>query len=356
MADRLLIVPIGSYYLLGTCTPDVLYGQLRRAPPAPLSIGVRHSQPSAWGPNPSVNEVVFLGRPWFARRKGSHGKGDLSPLDAGSQAAFDAGGGILVDAHVHFHPCFDACRFLDSAGENFQVGARRCNLPASTPGCLMFTESQRADYFHRFADGWAIGDGPWRMRPTAEEVAVAALRDGQPRMFLIAGRQIVTAEGIELLALGSLGLIPDGGSIRAVVRRVQEAAAIAVAPWGFGKWRGHRGAILRELIEVEGAGGFYLGDNGGRLRWSRPPRLFRMATAGGVLILPGSDPLPFRAQESYAGRYGSVLRGQVDLQHPLESIKRLLAQGGQPSFYGRREGLLNFVRYQVAMQMIKRRR
>ncbi len=45
----------------------------------------------------------------------------------------------------------------------------------------------------------------------------------------------------------------------------------------------------------------FLGDNGGRLAMASPPRQFAIAERHGIMILPGSDPLPLAAEREAVG-------------------------------------------------------
>jgi hypothetical protein len=143
----------------------------------------------------------------------------------------------------------------------------------------MLTETARADCFKRLsarADVEESGLGEWRLRHTEETGSVTAERHGQC-LYIIAGRQIVTAERLEVLALGFEGLVPDGEPIRQVIDRVRSAAAVAVIPWGFGKWWGRRGKVVSGLLKDHERLGFFLGDNGGRTAFLGRPAHFEDA-------------------------------------------------------------------------------
>ena len=43
----------------------------------------------------------------------------------------------LVDAHAHYHDCFDLIIFLDGALANFQRAAQLLGLTKSCVGCLL---------------------------------------------------------------------------------------------------------------------------------------------------------------------------------------------------------------------------
>jgi hypothetical protein len=175
-------------------------------------------------------------------------------------------------------------------------------------------------------------------------------------LVLIAGRQIVTAERLEVLALGTLGTFADGLPISTVLDQVADAGALAVLPWGFGKWIGGRGRIIRDLLNSHRASRLFVGDNGGRLSIAPEPSLLMDARQQGIPILPGTDPFPFAEQVRRPLSYGFVLAAHVTGTAPAASIKQALqARRAQPEVFGRCTGVADFVSNQLAMQWRKRR-
>jgi hypothetical protein len=264
----------------------------------------------------------------------------------------------LVDGHVHFHSCFAVRHFLDHAMQNFQEGARALGMTSKTTGVLLFTEAAGDDYFNRFLGGeFTEPAAPWTFERTHEECSLRARRDGNTELILIAGRQLGTREGLEVLAIGCAGRLPERRGLRETIEATLASGALAAIPWGFGKWWFRRGALVAEVLHATEPGRIFLGDNSGRPRLARRHKLFRLAESKGVLVLPGSDPLPFGSQVGRAGRYGFVWEGELDSQKPADSLKKSLQNlRSQPRTYGRREGLLSFSRYQLAMQVKKRSR
>ncbi len=260
---------------------------------------------------------------------------------------------VLIDAHVHLHDCFDPATFLDQAWRNFEQAARQVGNE-HVLGVLMLTESAGADWFGRLA---AAGTGAWRIEESADPCALSATQ-GSHRLILIAGRQIVTREGLEVHLLGTRATIPDGRPIGEVLAEGERLEALRVIPWGVGKWLFARGKLLSSLIAAARPGdGFFLGDGSGRpFFWTRP-RHFAEAERRGVRVLPGTDPLPIPEEVSRAGSYGFRFEGAVDLDRPAQGIKAALldpATGIRP--YGRLERLGPFIRHQIAMQRLKRER
>jgi hypothetical protein len=276
--------------------------------------------------------------------------------DPGEDGGMPAVAVALVDGHVHLHDCFEVPRFLDTAAANVAAGAMVLGMPAEVAGCLMLSESRGVDNFARLADGTA-STGAWRVSPTREPVSLVAHRNGSPPIVVIAGRQIVCREGLEVLALGTRAVFADGQALRHTLGLVAAEDALAVVPWGVGKWQGARGRLVAELLQESPVRPVYLGDNGGRLGLAPRPRLFARAASRGIWVLPGSDPLPFAGQLAKVAGYGFVAEVALGCETPFATLKGYLdLLGTSPRSFGRLETLPGFVRSQVAMQLQKRYR
>ncbi len=208
---------------------------------------------------------------------------------------------FLVDTHVHIYPFYRVAAALDSLVDN---------MPASTAdvriGCL--TERQDCFVFDRLAErGIADADAAYdvqRQSPTL--IRLVRRRDGAG-LFLVAGQQIVTAENIEVLALNTASRVADGQSAPATVDAVLAAGGLPVAAWGFGKWVGGRGDVVRDLLARFRPDQFALGDTTMRPHGWATPFIMRAARRRGFHVLAGSDPLPFDGEERRPGSYHSVV-------------------------------------------------
>lgn len=267
----------------------------------------------------------------------------------------------LVDAHVHLHG-FHVDAFLDAAAHNFQAAAAGLGLPASTPGCLLLAEMQGEQAFLRLRG--EVGrerSGPWRFEATGEEGSLIARMPGRPAtppLVLVAGRQVRTREGLEVLALATLEDFADGLPFAGTLERVHWSGALPVVPWGFGKWWFERGGLVEGLLQGREREAVFLGDNAGRPGLAPRPPLFRLAESHGVPVLPGSDPLPLAGHAGRAGSYGFVLDAGLDGGQPAMLLAAALRQGRQagwrPRAFGRCRGLLGFCRDQSALRLRKR--
>jgi len=261
----------------------------------------------------------------------------------------------LVDAHVHFHVGFEPAVFLAAARDHFAAAAARLGLPQYS-AYLLLTESADANWFAQLAEcattGWSVAED-WRAERTPDEREVRLVHAGGSVLNVVAGRQVVTAEQLEVLALGINPLVPDGFPLGETLRRVRALGALAVLPWGFGKWLGRRGQRARELVLASEPGEIFLGDNGGRLRGSAEPPLFTLARSKGIGILPGTDPFPFPEQAVNVGRMGFSVRSAQPLTGWPALREAIVAQTDLMPF-GELEKPLPFVRNQIAMQLRKR--
>jgi len=175
------------------------------------------------------------------------------------------------------------------------------------------------------------------------------------QLELVAGRQIVTAERLEILALGTNQYWEDGQAICDVISSVAKANAVPVLPWGFGKWMGARRRIVVSLIERFSDGLLYLGDNGGRPQILPYPPEFAQAAEIGMKVLPGSDPLPFASEYNKPGSFGFYVDFIQDYDGVWTSICELL-RGNRVDVkgFGSPETPIRFLRNQLAMQYVMR--
>jgi hypothetical protein len=254
---------------------------------------------------------------------------------------------VLVDAHVHLYPVFDRGAFLAAA-------VRHAHAAGAELPWLLFTETSKDFAFRALADAPPEG---WSVRRHADGRTLTLSGAARQDVLITAGRQVQTAEGLELLTLGLDEPIPDGTPLREALARPVDAGALPVVPWGFGKWSGRRGRLLAEFLAEPAAVRLYLGDNGGRPWFWPTPRPFDQVGAAGRRVLPGSDPLPFAGHQGRAGSYGLCLDVPIEDERPFEGLVPLLVDQNHPAVrYGRLAGTTDFVRDQCAMQIVKRTR
>jgi hypothetical protein len=196
----------------------------------------------------------------------------------------------------------------------------------------------------------------WSLSETGEPTSLAARHESGDTLLLLAGRQISTRERLEVLALGTERELPSGWSLADTLAGVREIGAIAVIPWGFGKWWFRRSRLIAATLASLSGGDVFVGDNGGRPRAIPRSPLFGLAASRGIYNLPGSDPLPLRWEIRKPGRLGTVLEAPLDLSRPVESLLGALrGLQHQPPLFGRPDSLLGFVRSQLGLRLRSRR-
>jgi glycerol-3-phosphate dehydrogenase len=267
----------------------------------------------------------------------------------------------LVDGHAHYHPCFGWERFLLGTVRNLSRAAAARREPVAA-GCLLLARGASDPTLEELAHGRHHPSG-WRADPTEEVGSIILQRgDGLP-LVLVEGRQVETTEGVEVLALCRAGPVPDGRPLEETLEAILEGDGVPVLPWGFGKWSGRRGGIVAAMMSrlasdglgPSGAARVFLGDNGNRPGLWPAHRHLQSAPEAGILVLPGSDPLPFGHHAERAGSFGFRLTGALELARPAASIRAtLVSLGGSPPPFGERVGMAEFILSQVGMQMRKR--
>ena len=227
---------------------------------------------------------------------------------------------IFVDAHVHIYDCFHLPIFFESAFANFQSEAARMGQVDDFTAILLLTETSKDNWFERLAsyasnkttaETKTIPD--WTFHHTDGNCSLCARGSEDQSLFLIAGRQIVTAEKLEVLALATDKKFKDGAPIGQVIQSIRDMGAIPVIPYGFGKWIGRRGKILRDLLKKTEITKLFLGDNGERPKFLPRSSHFKQAEKRGIRVLPGTDPLPFPSECRRAGSFGFSFLGSINL-------------------------------------------
>lgn len=238
---------------------------------------------------------------------------------------------IVADTHVHVYPCYDAGEVFSSAFSGLkQVGG------SEAARAILLTERFDCHFFQGLCEA----------RVKVPTFGISALSDGRSArvtdaggntLYVIAGRQIVTQERLEVLALTIDAAIPDGKPICAVLSEIKEQGGVPVLSWAPGKWFGKRGEIVRNLIDTLSPRDFILGDTTLRPTVWPEPALMRRASEKGFRIVAGSDPLPFAGEERWVGSYASLWDGAMDVEKPALSLENLL-WNGTASRVGRRGG------------------
>ena len=259
-----------------------------------------------------------------------------------------------VDTHVHYHPCFDAEVFLTSAYSNLcRIGAQFVS-PHRVEVAICLLDSSHSDFFSALAEGRLAGKSElsWFVQPTSVDPAILILRraDGA-KLSIVAGRQLVSSENVEVLLLGCREPVDVSGlCIEELVLRFQQRY-LAIIPWGFGKWLGARGRLVSDLM-LQPELNFCLGDNSGRPNLWRNIRQFKQAQELGIAVLPGSDTLALRRQQMQAGSSCVVFHDHnTRVQNMAELAANLTSMSGWLGYQQKTSGLPDVVINQLGLRL-----
>jgi 2-polyprenyl-3-methyl-5-hydroxy-6-metoxy-1,4-benzoquinol methylase len=259
---------------------------------------------------------------------------------------------LLVDAHVHLHDCFDLAQFLEAARSNFEQQSRR--LGQSATGILLLTEVRGVQAFSKLVrEQKQLNQqlSEWEISPTEEALSLRLTHRSGQMLVIIAGRQVVTQEGIEVLTLITQDTVEDGLSLEETLKGALAADSLPVLPWGVGKWIGKRGTLVQSKLQEPSGTTLFAGDNGGRPGfWPLPDFCYPQ--------LPGTDPLPLAYEVKRPGSFGFSVQAPANWAEnwatPGECLKQLLKSPQltiQP--YGRSPSPWQFIKNQFLLRLNK---
>ncbi|MCP4148303.1 MAG: DUF1643 domain-containing protein [bacterium] len=262
---------------------------------------------------------------------------------------------VMVDGHVHIYDCYDLENFFNYAISNIELSFRSQFAAGEYKNVLLFTEGNKTDFFSKFKqDTSFLNDFGYGLRETKESCSLVLTKHDVPVCYLLKGRQVVTAENLEVLLIASDLMLEDGLPIDEVLKKIIDNKNIAVLAWGFGKWLFNRGKIVADKISKYQCSHLFIGDNSGRpVFWGTPPQ-FKTAATLKLPLLNGSDPLPFSGEESKVGSYGFSVNGDFDPEKPAKSLQEIiLSKKTEIKPFGKRDSTLSFFKRQAKMYLKK---
>jgi hypothetical protein len=261
---------------------------------------------------------------------------------------------LIADTHVHLYDGYDLDRAFSSAFVN--LGRLRAAAAAETTQpyafALFLAERHDCHAFERLREPAGAREvNRHRLAETPDAEVLSVTNAAGEALYLVAGRQIVTRERLEVLALATSGPVPDGGDILDTVARVRGAGGVPVLAWAPGKWLGRRGRVVRSVLRDSAPSALLVGDTSMRPRGWATPRLMREAARRGFTVVGGTDPLPFAGQEAVIGRYGIAAGAALEADAPRAGLRGALTAGaGCLSLAGRRDSMVA-----VAARLVRHR-
>jgi len=250
---------------------------------------------------------------------------------------------IIADTHVHLYPCYNLSQALDSARHNLKVQSHTLSHPVSR--ALFLTERFDCDFFRSLASGRGVPASLTVTKgPTAETIILAD--DKNQEITLVAGRQFISKERVEVLALGTTMMLQDFTfTAKELLQKTLENGAVPVLCWSPGKWFGARGNVVKSIIKESEPTKFFLGDIAIRPAIWSTPALMKLARKKGFRCLAGSDPLPFPGEEKLIGSYATVLSASSASPDPMTALKSTLSNTEiVPEIVGKRSTATSMLR------------
>jgi hypothetical protein len=243
---------------------------------------------------------------------------------------------IHLDAHAHIYPFHDVpCLLLATLDHMPRVSPTdlRVLCLAERSDCSFF-QALAQDEIRLPGDRWKIV--AW---DSAGGVKIRHLPDHRD-LWILAGRQIVSSERIEICSLFSDEPISDGRPAREVIRAILATGGLPALDWAPGKWLFERGKLVRTLVSEFSPSQLLLIDTSLRpLGWPAP-RLYAAARRQGRAVLAGSDPLPFAGEENLAGSWhcSFSIPAPDDPARIVAPLKAVLTTGARAIEFGGRRG------------------
>lgn len=272
---------------------------------------------------------------------------------------------LLVDGHVHLYSNYDLLGAFKIGIENLSKNARKIvqNLELNhnkathtSIKVLLLTERSDCHFFDQFCDSASRFESiGLKIKQTPELEALLITCNHGDAIYIFAGRQIITAERLEILSLTSNKMIEDRKfTVKEVIEKVNESRGIPVLNWAPGKWFFKRKKVVQQTLEKSSPQQVLIGDTSLRHTLWPEPKLMIQAKDTGFKVIAGSDPLPFRGEENLIGSYGFSAIAEFDPEKPVTSIRKMLRdQNSKVSFMGKRNNILKFTKREITILVKK---
>ena len=224
---------------------------------------------------------------------------------------------LHIDTHAHLYDCFNLEMWVRHALKNLSVSD-------VVQGIVVVVDREGQSSFERlrrevptFAD--------WKEHTISEELRTGVISlDGQD-LIVIPGVQYISAERLEVLALGTIRTIPDGHALLDLIEHILSQQATVCLPWSPWKWLGRRGAHIRNVLNRYCAADLCLGDISVHAQSWPKSRILNQYTSQGFKCLVGTDALERPNDCSLVGSYGIIceVEGAVPAADVISVIRRL---------------------------------
>ncbi|MCU0645012.1 MAG: hypothetical protein MUC94_12220 [bacterium] len=261
---------------------------------------------------------------------------------------------LAIDGHVHLYPVYDLKNAVESGVRNLTDQSKKINSKV-TPVWLLVERSD-ANFFNQIyqSPNQYENDGV-KFKKGNDGLTIVVEKNKKPILYMFAGRQLVTKEGLEVLSLVSNLNIPDRQkSIDEVIQAVIDSGGIPTLNWAPGKWFFGRGKVIAQQIQKKSINEIFIGETTLRNTLWPEPKLIKQARKKGFPVIAGSDPLPFKGEEKGIGSFGFTIEGEFDPEQPAQSLQNLMKSNGKDvQIIGKRNDVFTFARRQYKIMMEK---
>ncbi len=228
---------------------------------------------------------------------------------------------LIIDAHVHFYSLYRTDQALSHLAVNLG------NLDAAAVRVALLAERYDCDFFKALKSG-NVQTGQCRVKTSAGGLSVSVMSGEQETVRIFPGRQVVSGEKLEILALLVEKPDMDGLPAKDIIHATLDAGGVPAVGWAPGKWMFERGRKVTQLVEFFDAGNLVVGDSTLRPYGYPEPGPMKLARKKGMGIIAGSDPLPFKGEETVMGTYGTLIEAdEVDSLDDIDLRDCLLSAG-----------------------------
>jgi hypothetical protein len=257
---------------------------------------------------------------------------------------------LHIDGHVHFYSFFDLATAIGALSKRIRRPIDR----STTAFVWLLTELTQCRFFDTLARTESI-DGYTVQKTEKESLKLTPAEPGEAHLYIIAGRQLVSRENLEILSLASTYNAENRVQTAAdLIRAVSEHHGVPALNWAPGKWMFSRAHVVKQVLDQSTPRNLLIADSTMRPTVWPTPKLMKTAMKRGFKVIAGSDPLPFRREERLIGSYRFTVNGEFDPDSPASSIRSLLLDPQvEINRAGKRSGPILFAERQWKIMRVK---
>jgi len=271
-----------------------------------------------------------------------------------------ANAALAIDGHVHLYDVYDLSKAVEKGTENLIANAKIYLEENDKVVPVWFlVERSNLNFFNQiYQSPENYSQGDVKFKRGEDSLTINVEKNNKTILYMFAGRQLVTREGLEVLSLISdLNIVDRQKPIGDVIKDIKNSGGIPTLNWAPGKWFFSRGKVIARQIQENSPADFFIGETTLRNTLWREPNLIARAKKKGFAVIAGSDPLPFKGEENNIGSYGFLIEGKFVPTNPAQSLQDLMnSKAKNIRIIGKRNDVFTFTRRQYKIMAEKRTR